>query len=473
MVKVLIPVPLRSRSSGDSSLDLNAGTVAEAMTVLVTRHPGLQPQLFGADGRLRTFVNLFLNGQDIRMADGLATKLCDADELEIVPAIAGGVHRDLSAWRAELQTTIPAIEPEALHNDADGAVVLDVRTSEEWDAGHLSSATHLDRGFLEARIETLVPDRGTPIVCYCESGLRSLFAAQSLLTLGYRRVSSLTGGFAAWKAANLPVTRTDPAEKLALQRYKRHLSIPEVGPEGQMKLNDSSILIIGAGGLGCPAAFYLAAAGVGRIGLVDHDTVDASNLQRQILYRPDMLGQLKATSARTTLLGFNPLITVEAYPERLTAERAHVLFGQYDVILDATDNFSSRYLINDAAVVAGKPVVHGAVYRFDGQASVFGLADGPCYRCFSAEAPPPELAPSCAEGGVLGVLPGIVGLVMATEAVKLLLGIGRPMSGVMTHYDALAGTFRTLRFARRDDCLACGRTRSFPAFAPDLEDATS
>src|SRR4051812_31589595 len=293
----------------------------------------------------------------------------------------------LSAARQRVTEVTPAELAREIQSKR--PVVIDVREKQETDQGVLPGAKQVPRGFLELRIEETVPDRDADVVLYCAGGTRSLLAGRTLQDMGYARVRSLAGGFGAWKSAGLPVEVPFRLTDAQRSRYSRHLLIPEVGEAGQAKLLKSKVLLIGAGGLGCPAALYLAAAGVGRLGLVDDDVVEESNLQRQVLYSPAMVSRPKAECARTALGEFNPWIEVRSHVERLTFDRAMELFGDYDLIVDATDNFQSRYLINDAAVACGKPLVYGAVYRFDGQVSVFGRLGGPCYRCFSPEAPPP------------------------------------------------------------------------------------
>ncbi|HET6946030.1 MAG TPA: molybdopterin-synthase adenylyltransferase MoeB, partial [Gaiellaceae bacterium] len=285
-------------------------------------------------------------------------------------------------------------------------LLVDVREQDEWSEGHLPGAIHVPRGFLESRIEGAAPDRSQPVVLYCQSGNRSAFAAKTLEEMGYENVASLSGGFTDWKRNGFPteLPRVLDAEKRS--RYSRHLLIPEVGEEGQLRLLDSRVLLIGAGGLGSPASLYLAAAGVGRLGIVDDDRVDASNLQRQIAHSTDRLGDWKADSAKQTLEALNPDVDAVTYKERLSSENVdRILADGWDVIVDGADNFPTRYLVNDASVFHGIPVVHGSIYRFEGQVTVFKPHEGPCYRCLFPQPPPPELAPSCAEGGVLGVLP--------------------------------------------------------------------
>ncbi len=334
--------------------------------------------------------------------------------------------------------------------------LVDVRERDEYEEGAIGGATHIPRGFLELRIENAVPDRDEPIVVYCAGGTRSALAARSLQDMGYTNVSSLVGGFGAWKDAGLPYTVPRTLSGDQRNRYSRHLLIPEVGEAGQLKLLDSKVLLIGAGGLGSPAALYLAAAGVGTLGLVDEDTVDASNLQRQILHNTARLGMLKTESARETLTALNPDVKVVEHRTRLSAENVLDLIVDYDVIVDGSDNFPTRYALNDASVILGKPVVHGSIFRFEGQATVFAPGQGPCYRCLFPEPPPSEMAPSCAEAGVLGVLPGIVGSLQAVEAIKLVLGIGEPLIGRLLLYDALETSFRELKLRRDPACPACG-----------------
>jgi molybdopterin/thiamine biosynthesis adenylyltransferase/rhodanese-related sulfurtransferase len=336
-----------------------------------------------------------------------------------------------------------------------GTVVLDVREPDEYDQGALPGAIHIPRGHLESQIEGKVVDKQTPVVVYCAGGVRSAFAAKTLQDLGYADVVSMAGGFGRWKDEGrdwlVPVTLT--AEQR--NRYARHLLLPEVGVEGQAKLLASKVLLLGAGGLGSPAALYLAAAGVGTLGIVDMDEVDASNLQRQILHNVDRIGERKVDSAKKTLTALNPDVDVVAYDTRLSADNVLDLIDGYDVIVDGADNFPSRYLLNDASLVKRIPVVHGSIFRFEGQATVFDPYNGPCYRCMIPEPPPADLAPSCAEAGVLGVLPGIIGSIQALEAVKILLGLGDTLRGRLLAYDALEQSFRTFKVLRDPKCPAC------------------
>ena len=336
-------------------------------------------------------------------------------------------------------------------------VVVDVREQDEWDEGHIPGAVHIPRGHLESRIERLAPDGARPVVVYCSQGNRSVFAAKTLEELGYEDVVSLAGGFTDWKRNGFPVQLQVGLDAPRRARYSRHLLIPEVGEEGQLKLLDSKVLLIGAGGLGSPASLYLAAAGVGRIGIVDADVVDESNLQRQIVHSTESLGEPKVESAKRTIEALNPDVEVVAYKERLTSENIErILADGWDVIVDGADNFPTRYLVNDASIWHKIPVVHGSIYRFEGQVTVFKPHEGPCYRCLFPTPPPPELAPSCAEGGVLGVLPGVIGSLQASEALKLALGIGEPLVGRLLLFDALAATFDEVKLRRDPDCPVCG-----------------
>ena len=366
-------------------------------------------------------------------------------------------YRDLlQRVRAE----IAEIDAQAAREVVEGVeppLLVDVRRRDEWDEGHIPDAVHIPRGSLEARIEKAEPDRDRPIVVYCSVGERSAFAARALGELGYENVSSLAGGFTDWKRNGFP-TQTDAGlDPKRRTRYSRHLLIPEVGEEGQLKLLGSSMLLVGAGGLGSPAALYLAAAGVGRLGIVDADIVDESNLQRQVIHAAADLGTPKVDSARAAIEALNPDVEVVPFRERLTSENVDRILGHgWDVIVDGADNFPTRYLVNDASVWHGIPVVHGSIYRFEGQVTVFKPGDGPCYRCLFPQPPPPELAPSCAEGGVLGVLPGVIGSLQANEALKLALGIGEPLVGRLLLFDALATTFDEMTLRRNPTCPVCG-----------------
>ncbi len=336
-----------------------------------------------------------------------------------------------------------------------GTVVLDVREPDEFEQGALPGAVHIPRGQLESQVESRVSDHDAHVVVYCAGGTRSAFAADTLGQLGYGDVVSMAGGFNKWKDEGrdwkTPASLT-PDQR---NRYQRHLLLPEVDVAGQAQLLQSKVLLLGAGGLGSPAAMYLAAAGVGTLGMIDMDVVDESNLQRQILHNMDRIGDRKVDSAKKTLTALNPDVDVVTYDVRLAADNVLSIFEGYDLILDGTDNFPTRYLVNDASLKLDIPVVHGSIFRFEGQASVYLPHEGPCYRCQVPEPPPAELAPSCAEAGVLGVLPGIIGSIQAMEAIKLLLGIGEPLVGRLLAYDALEESFRTFRVNRDPQCAAC------------------
>jgi sulfur-carrier protein adenylyltransferase/sulfurtransferase len=336
-------------------------------------------------------------------------------------------------------------------------VVLDVREKEEFRQGYLPGAVSIPRGFLEMRVEEAVPDKRTPVVAYCASGVRSLLAGRLLKELGYEDVTSMRGGFNAWKNQGFPITEDRQFTPEQQIRYSRHFLLPEVGEQGQAKLLDAKVLLIGAGGLGSPAALYLAAAGVGTLGIVDMDVVDLSNLQRQILHTNDRIGMSKVESARMTLQALNPDVRVIEFREHLSSENAFRIFEQFDIVVNGCDNFPTRYLANDACVLLKKPLVDGAIWQFEGQATVFNPPAGPCYRCMFPEPPPPGAVPSCAEAGVLGVLPGLVGSVQALETIKLILGIGKPLLGRLMHFDTLAAEVRVLKLRRDPSCKVCGQ----------------
>ena len=372
---------------------------------------------------------------------------------------------------AELRTTIREVGPTEAHTlRSQGAVLVDVREPDEVAQGSPVDATRIVRGFLELRIEDQVPDKGQTVLVMCAGGVRSLFAAEGLVQLGYADVRSVAGGFNKWKQEGLPSETPRVLDQDERERFGRHLTMPEVGEEGQIKLLDAKVLMIGAGGLGSPAAMYLAAAGVGTIGVIDDDVVDRSNLQRQVLHRDDRVGRPKVQSAEETLRGFNPRLNFVPYQERLKSDNVKRIFEGYDVVVDGCDNFPTRYLVNDACVRMGIPNVYGSIFRFEGQVSVFWPANeqlgGPCYRCLYPAPPPPEFAPSCAEAGVLGVLPGIVGTIEAVEAIKIILGIGKPLVGRLLQYDALAQTLLEFEVHRDPTCAWC----SGKGVAPELVD---
>lgn len=374
------------------------------------------------------------------------------------------VHEDrLQALRGEIPEIAPADAQRLAEN---GAALIDIRESDEVRDGLPAGAVHLTRGYLELKIGETAPDRSQTVLLMCGGGTRSLFAADDLRRLGYRDVRSVTGGFNRWKNEGLPFSIPRMLDSAARARYARQITLPEVGEAGQAKLADARVLLVGAGGLGSPAAFYLAAAGVGTLGIVDHDTVDRSNLQRQILHSDARIGMAKVESARLTINALNPEVRVNGYETRLDRDNIEGIFADHDVIVDGSDNFPTRYLVNDACVKLGLPNVHGAVYRFDGQASLFwpgGPDGGPCYRCLYPEPPPPEQAPSCAEGGVMGVLPGMIGVIQATETLKLLLGVGTTLNGRLLCVDGLHGEFRELRVRRDPQCRYCSAAE-FPGY---------
>ena len=359
----------------------------------------------------------------------------------------------------QIKSRISEVDPSDVRAQLNnGAVVIDVREPEEWGAGHIPGAQHVPKSYLESRIEAAVPDRDSHVVLYCASGNRSAWAARTLIEdLGYENVESMTGGFTLWKdrGYDVAVPRTLTAEQR--ERYSRHLLLPEVGAEGQQKLLDARVLLLGAGGLGSPAALYLAAAGVGTLGIVDNDVVDISNLQRQVIHSSERVGVSKVDSAEETIRALNPDVKVEKFPVRLDAHNIMEILPGYDVVVDGLDNFPTRYLLNDASVRLRIPVVSAAILGFEGQLSVFKPYDGPCYRCLFPVPPPAELAPSCGANGVLGVLPGTMGLLQATEVIKLILGEGDPLIGRLLMYDALAATVTEVKVRRDPGCPICSR----------------
>ncbi len=358
-----------------------------------------------------------------------------------------------------IKSRIDEVDPAAVRDQLNnGAVVVDVREAEEWSNGHIPGAKHVPKSYLESRIEGAVSDRSQHVILYCQSGNRSAWAARTLLEdLGYANVESMTGGITLWKdrGYEVEVPRTLTAEQR--ERYSRHLLLPEVGIEGQQKLLDAKVLLLGAGGLGSPSALYLAAAGVGTLGIVDNDEVDLSNLQRQVIHSSERIGMPKVDSAEATITALNPDVKVEKHALRLGPENIMDVLPGYDIVVDGLDNFPTRYLLNDASVRLQIPVVSAAILGFEGQLSVFKPYDGPCYRCLFPVPPPAELAPSCGANGVLGVLPGTMGLLQATEVVKLILGEGEPLIGRLLMYDALAARVTEVRVRRDPQCPICSR----------------
>lgn len=364
---------------------------------------------------------------------------------EILSQVKSGI-KEISA--AQTQELLAGASPPAL---------VDVRERDEYEQGFVSGASWIPRGFLELRVEDEMPERERPVILYCAAGSRSALAARSLEEMGYREVYSLAGGFRAWKTAGLPFERPRILSPEQIKRYSRHIMLPEVGEAGQGKLLDAKVLCLGAGGLGSPSALYLAAAGVGTIGIVDDDVVDESNLQRQVLHNLDRVGKLKVESAQQTLQGLNPDVNVRCYPTRLDADNILEIAKDYDMIVDGADNFPTRYLVNDAALKLGIKVIHASIYRFEGQVTAFLPDQGPCYRCLYPEPPPPGMAPSCQDAGVLGVLPGMIGTMQANEALKEILGIGTSLSGRLLVFDALGTSTRVMKLRKDPSCPVCSK----------------
>ncbi|MEI8051985.1 MAG: molybdopterin-synthase adenylyltransferase MoeB [Actinomycetes bacterium] len=356
----------------------------------------------------------------------------------------------------DAKSQIREAEPSEVVDRVGSAVFLDVREADEYQQGAVPDAIHIPRGFLEFQAEGRIIEKDAEIIVYCAAGSRSAFAAKTLGDLGYSNVISVVGGFNRWKDEGRPWSAPKTLSAAQRNRYQRHLLLPEVGEKGQQKLLDSRVLMLGAGGLGSPSALYLAAAGVGTLGIIDMDVVDESNLQRQILHNLDRVGMRKVESAKIALTAMNPDLDVVTYDTRLGADNILDIIDGYDVIVDGTDNFPTRYLVNDASLLKRIPVVHGSIFRFEGQVTIFDPYNGPCYRCMIPEPPPAELAPSCAEAGVLGVLPGIVGSIQALEALKLLLGLGDSLVGRLLAFDALDESFRAFKVRRDPACPACG-----------------
>lgn len=360
--------------------------------------------------------------------------------------------------RKEVREMSPQEVHDLLTGNGRGHVLLDVREKEEYREGHLQNAVSVPRGFLEMKLDAEVPDKSTPVIAYCAGGVRSLLAGRVMKEMGYTNVVSMSGGYTAWKNEGYPFVQDRQFSQEQLTRYSRHFLLPEVGEQGQAKLLDAKVLMIGAGGLGSPAAYYLAAAGVGTIGIVDHDVVDLSNLQRQILHANDRVGEPKVDSARRTLEGLNPDVKVIPYRERLSSDNVMEIIKDYDIVVDGCDNFPTRYLVNDACVMTGKPNVHGSIFQFEGQVSVFYPGRGPCYRCLYPEPPPPGMAPSCAEAGVLGVLPGLIGTIQALETIKLILEKGDTLVGRLLQFNTLTMEINSLRLRKDPECPMCGET---------------
>ena len=359
----------------------------------------------------------------------------------------------------QIKSRIPEVDPADVRDQlGNGAVVIDVREAEEWSTGHIPGAKHVPKSYLESRIEGSAPDRDQHVILYCQSGNRSAWAARTLIDdLGYGNVESMTGGITLWKDRGYDVEQPRTLTAEQRDRYSRHLLLPEVGIEGQQKLLDAKVLLLGAGGLGSPTALYLAAAGVGTLGIVDDDTVDLSNLQRQVIHNSQRVGVPKVDSAEETITALNPDVQVNKYPVRLGPSNIMDILPGYDIVVDGLDNFPTRYLLNDASVRLQIPVVSAAILGFEGQLSVFKPHEGgPCYRCLYPEAPPPGVVPTCSEAGVFGAVTGVMGTLQATEVLKELLGIGETMSGRLLVWDALATRFRTIKLRPDPACVACG-----------------
>jgi molybdopterin/thiamine biosynthesis adenylyltransferase/rhodanese-related sulfurtransferase len=359
----------------------------------------------------------------------------------------------------QVRQEVGEVSAEEVHGrlgNGERLALLDVRETDEAAAGMIPGASQLSRAHFESRVEDFLPDKTAPVVIYCATGIRSVFATRTLEELGYTDVSSMAGGFARWKDLGYPFESLQTLDQGQRQRYARHLILSDVGEAGQLKLLDSKVLVVGAGGLGSPALLYLAAAGVGTIGVVDEDVVDESNLQRQVIHDTERIGTSKAASAKGVIEKLNPDVKVVLHETRLDPRNAVEILSGYDVVVDGTDNFDARYAINDASVELDIPVVHGSIFRFEGMVSTFVPNDGPCYRCLYPEAPPVELAPSCSEAGVLGVLPGIVGTLQANEALKLLIGYGEPLKGRLLIFDAQTTRFDEVKIRRDPACPACG-----------------
>ena len=373
---------------------------------------------------------------------------------------------DRESWLAELRQRVPEISPvDALGRQSQGALLIDVREDAERADGTPTGALGLSRGFLELRIEQVEADRARPIVALCGSGQRSLLAAEALQRMGYRQVYSVAGGFNRWKAEGLPIA-TGGLDADAAERYSRQLRLPQVGEAGQAKLGAAKVVLLGAGGLGAPAALYLAAAGVGQLTLIDDDRVERSNLHRQVIHADARVGMAKTESARLTLNALNPRVRIETREARLRADNVERLLADHDLVIDGADNFPARYLVAAASRRLGMPMVYGAVERFTGQVSVFDPRQdaSPCYRCLFPEPPSAAEAPNCSEAGVLGVLPGLIGLLQATEALKLILGLGEPLVGRLLHVDALSMRFRETRLRRDPACPGCGQGATFAGY---------
>ncbi len=462
-----IPAPLRSFTNGQDHLNVRGASLGELLDHLREECPDLHSRICDEQGLPRPFVRFFVGETDVDTLGGRAAAIQPTDVVSILPAVAGGRPAlSLQGRLQRLRQDIPEVTPqEAFDSVRQGIPLIDVREPDEVRQGSPEGALRLGRGFLELRVEDALPEKGGPVLLLCAGGVRSLFAAESLRQLGYSDTRSVVGGFTRWKAEGVPFEVPRVLEQAERERYGRHLLMPEVGEAGQLRLLESKVLLVGAGGLGSPAAYYLAAAGVGQLTILDDDVVDRSNLQRQILHSDARVGLPKVESAKDTLSALNPSIQIHAKAERLTATNVEELLRDHDVVVDGSDNFPTRYLVNDACVQLGIPNVHGSVFRFEGQVSVFDpAAGGPCYRCLYPEPPPPGFAPSCAEAGVLGVLPGVIGTLEAVETLKVLLGTGKPLIGRVLHVDTLGPTFRTFPISRNAQCPICSEGAEFEGY---------
>lgn len=466
-VIIRIPQLLRSHTGGAEQLLVQAVNVAQALSMLEESAPGVRDRVLTAEGELHPLISVYLGAEDIRLLDGLLTPLSAGAVLSIVP-IESSSAAQREQRLARLREQIPEIEPsEALCRQTAGAVLIDVRDGEDVSQGSPHGAVRLNRGFLELRIEAFIPDYEQPLIILCSNGIGSLFAADSLLRMGYRRVASVSGGFLRWQADGLayefpPVMngeerRGSKRHELDAERYSLQREIPEIGVRGQEMLLASKVLLVGLGGLGCPAALYLAAAGVGRLGVVDDGLVARRNLQREVLHTDRRSGQRKADSARSSLLALNPGIHVDTYPERLAAGNVERLCAAYDLVVDCAGDASVAELLDASCRKLGIPHVHGVVAQFAGELTVFWPAyaggRGPCYRCLHPELPLPRRD---ATPAVMGFVPGIIGLLAAVEAVKLLLGLGKPLVGRLLRYEALAGSFSERTLLADPACRCCG-----------------
>ncbi|MFQ5611847.1 MAG: molybdopterin-synthase adenylyltransferase MoeB [Anaerolineae bacterium] len=460
MATVRIPSPLRRYTNGQAKVQAEGSTIASLLDSLDHQYPGVKSRICDDNGQIKRYVNIFVNDEEIRSLQGADTSVAERDEISIIPAMAGG--SGFMSTQQLLDVARQYVDEVDIHelkralDNGEELYLVDMRERDEFVQGHIPGAVYIPRGFLEFHMEELAPDRNTPIVLYCAGGVRSLLAGRALKEMGYTNVKSLQAGYLGWKNAGYEFVVPRVLNDEQRNRYSRHIMIPEVGEFGQNRLLDAKVLLIGAGGLGSPAAIYLAAAGVGTIGIVDFDVVDTSNLQRQIIHRLDDLDRPKVDSAADAITRLNPDVKVIGHQTQITSENALEIIGEYDVVLNGSDNFPTRYLINDACVILGKPLVDASIFRFDGQVTVYDTANGsPCYRCLYPDPPPPGEVPSCAEGGVLGVLPGIIGSVQAVEAIKLVLGIGEVLRGRLLVYDALEGEFREVRIRKDEACPVC------------------